>query len=333
MLNKTKDMKVKPQRIMEYDLIYMNQNPNSGCLLYNKETELLTSFDLNLNQIGTIKLGFKREFPCSVHPEKSCFSVIKGKQWLGVYDFTGNKLKEISGTYECAAFSLEGNLWLIERLGHEQLKLKIYDGELELLTTLDIEDSLFDSHLFLTAVPKSNDMILELAAGQDGSSIILLTFENNLVEVKDMFPESCLSCPAFNEDGTKFLTLEFYDGILYHYSYPQLELLGEFEYDMESEVCGTIIYLNSESAIISYDYRYFLLDIDSMKIVEEIIVEGHEPVATEKIYPNLEGDESLITDISDMRVVGDKVLANLISKSESKMLVFDKTNFIQDYKS
>ena len=323
-------MKVKIRKIVNANYIYLNQNPASGYLFYNKSTEQVTTFDLEFNHIGTIELGFKPRFPCSIHPEKAIFLVISEKQWLGLFDFSGNKVKEFIGDYAGAAFGSDGNLWTFERAGHQLLKSKIYDENWELLTIFDLDDSLYDSHLFLTAIPKSKNMMLELAAGQDGSTILLLTHKNGNISVEEPFPKKCLSRPEFNKDGTRFLSLEFDDRVLYLYSFPQFEELGKFEYDFESEICGTTFYVNSELAIISYDYRYFLLNTDTMKIVKELIIEGHEPVATEKIFTRLSGDKSLITDIQSMMVVGDKVFASLLSKTENKTLVFNRNDFAKD---
>jgi hypothetical protein len=292
-------------------------------------------FDFEFNQIETFSIDPKMNIniPCSVHPEKGLFSVIHEKQALCIFDFQGNRIKNFAGNYACAAFNTNGDLWAFERISHEQLKWTMYDADWEIVATIDMEDPMYDSSLFLTSIPGSNDMILDFAAGQDGSAIHLLTNSGNLSS-KDLFPDQCLSSPVFNEDGTRFLTLEFYDGILYHYSYPQLEMLGKYEYERDEvfEQGGTILYINSETAVISYNSRYFLLNIgvEEMKVIEEIMIDGHEPEAVEKFYPRLGEDKSLMTDIPFMMTMNRKIFASVDFSTENKVLVFDEIDFAKD---
>jgi hypothetical protein len=51
--------------------------------------------------------------------------------------------------------------------------------------------------------------------------------------------------------------------------------------------------------------RMAVVDTRSMRVVEELAIEGHEPRPTEEYHPRLVGDGSLCTDISYMERVGD----------------------------
>jgi hypothetical protein len=92
---------------------------------------------------------------------------------------------------------------------------------------------------------------------------------------------------------------------------PPAELLGVCESPngaddpFETSVC----YLdNSQALACSTNGRIAVVDTRSMRVVEELAIEGHEPRPTKEYYPRLIGDSSLCTDISYIARVGDYLI-------------------------
>ena len=51
-----------------------------------------------------------------------------------------------------------------------------------------------------------------------------------------------------------------------------------------------------------------VVDTRSMRVVEELAIEGHEPRPIEEYHPRLVGDGSLCTDIAYIKRVGDHLI-------------------------
>jgi hypothetical protein len=127
--------------------------------------------------------------------------------------------------------------------------------------------------------------------------------------LEDMVP------PEFSLNGDEFLTMDNVGIALQRYRYPPAELLGVCESPYgDDEVfggndpfgTGAFCYLdNSWALALSTCGRIAVVDTRSMRVVDELTIEGHEPRPKEEYYPHLVGDTALCTDISHIARVGD----------------------------
>lgn len=136
---------------------------------------------------------------------------------------------------------------------------------------------------------------------RDGSSLCI-TIEPCL---KNTVP------PVFSPSGDEFLTIVELGTALERYRYPPAELLGvcESPYGADDPFETSLCYLgNSRVLACSTNGRIAVVDARSMRVVDELAIEGHEPRPTEEYYPRLVGDRSLCTDISYIARVRDYLI-------------------------
>jgi hypothetical protein len=148
-----------------------------------------------------------------------------------------------------------------------------------------------------TALPDT--WTLWVAAGQEGQCVYWLKCEGGSLRVR---LEPCLENtipPAFSPGGDEYLTIET-GGPLHRYRYPQTQLLGTCDslYG-EEDLFDSVCYLDNARALArSVNGRIALIDTPTMRVVKDVIVEGHLPRPVEECYPKLAGDKQLCTDIS-----------------------------------
>ena len=326
-------MTIKPKKVIKLDYkpgFLRAGNAHEFCMTYETKGDQITLFapDYSPSYKFGVSFTIKSYSSCDVDIKKERIAVVRESEAVCLYDFQGEKISEIAGNYICAAFTNDGSLWGIERAGHELLTWNVFNTDNKLIASFDIKDPMYESHVCFTHCP-SGGMILELAAGQDGTALFLLSHKDGILGATEMFPNQCLSCPSFNDDGNRLLVLEYYDETLYHYSYPQLEKLGEYHYERgeEEELGSTLFYAGTDCAVISWNSRYYLLDLIHMTVCGEIIIEGHEPQPANIFYPRLSDDKALMTDIPYLVRIGDVVLGRVDFQEDFTLLVFDVADF------
>ncbi len=129
--------------------------------------------------------------------------------------------------------------------------------------------------------------------------------------------EPCLTDtapPEFSPGGDEFLTTDIFGIELQRYRCSPAELLGVcespygddlFAADLGSSLC----YLDRSRALArSTNGRIAVVDTRSMRVVDELTIEGYEPRPTEVSYPHRVDDRALCTDISDIVRAGDYLI-------------------------
>jgi len=151
---------------------------------------------------------------------------------------------------------------------------------------------------------------LWLAAGQDGQCVYWVTHDGGSLRasiepfLKDTVP------PVFSPSGDEFLTIGD-RGTLQRYRYPPAELLGvcESPYGDEDPFDTSLCYLaNTRALASSRNGRIAVVDTRTMRVVNELTIEDHEPRPVEEYYPRLAGDRQLCTDVSYIERVGDHLI-------------------------
>ena len=283
--------------------------------------------DLTLRPCGSL-VGLADK--CSIsgvafHPCKELAAFVTDNG-MAVSDFHGNRLWEYHKKVAALLFSRDGDeLWIAEIIDSNTLFISVVDVESGMENSANtMEDPLYESHLSLAHGPDC--VLLQLAAGQDGIELWRLDDRESALRREVVFPHHCHIMPAFRPDGRRLLTLEKDEGLFYSYTWPEAELLAkqqDFAFDDE-ELCNNycIIYLQNGLAIVqSASDRFYLLDLDKMERLEELVIEGFAPVPTNVIYPRLKDDESLCSPIVLFERLGDLLVAKTDERWKEQAMV------------
>jgi hypothetical protein len=209
---------------------------------------------------------------------------------------------DLSGTYLlCAATVSEDNV---------EIQLRETD-RWSVVSRAVVEDPFGASSASFHSTTRPDTWALWLAAGQDGQCVFwVMRDDSSLRATIEPCLENALP-PAFSPSGGEFLTIVELGRALERYRYPPAELLGvcESPYGADDPFETSVCYLdNSQALACSTNGRIAVVDTRSMRVVEELAIEGHEPRPTKEYYPRLIGDSSLCTDISYIARVGDYLI-------------------------
>ena len=221
----------------------------------------------------------------SFHPRKE-LAAFTTEGGMAVSDFCGNRLWEYEAPVAALLFSRSGDeIWIAENIDKEKLLVSVVDAESGMENSANtMEDSLYESSLSLCHAPQT--VLLELAAGQDGCEIWELDDTNAAMSRRVVFPDYWHIMPAFHPDGKRLLTLENSELLFYSYTWPDAAIVAKQREFTEAEREGdetypgySIVYLKNGLAIVqSCTDRLYLFDPKKMERLEELVIEGVEPV-------------------------------------------------------
>jgi hypothetical protein len=151
---------------------------------------------------------------------------------------------------------------------------------------------------------------LWLAAGQDGQCVYWLTCDGGRLHAAIEPSLENTVPPAFSPGGDEFLTIEV-PGPLRRHRFPQAELLGACESPFGADDLFEIslCYLDDTRALAgTASGRIAVVDTPTMRVVNEVVVEGHEPRPTEDYHPVLTGEMQLCTDTLYFERIGNHLI-------------------------
>lgn len=183
-------------------------------------------------------------------------------------------------------------VWLVQRDNNEQVTVLVHDYHGTLKASLVMRDELYQSHFIITPLPEPMSIALDFGGGQDGSQSYFLQFANDKINIiKTLEDDLCLLFTF--ADDTKAVLLNFYENMFFVVSYPKLTVLAQFTMPEEAYF-GNLSKISDRIWLLADEqhYRYFLFDSDSMQLMDEVVVSGHEPT------PDTDGE--IISNISDM---------------------------------
>lgn len=324
-----------PQRTLTGSYSFSARNNETPEVFLYDKTYKLYRLDEQLtpNEAGHLYNRAQLQFnTLSFHPSLERAAFVTEDDALGLGDFNGQLLWSTPGSFACALFSHDGErIWAAQKLDENRLQLFVYRAEDgALLHSLEMEDPLVDSALRFMDIPDSTSVTLELAAGQDGISVYELSVQDHGLEVNEMFPHSCYITPAWRPDGRSLFTMENDAYVYACFSYPGLALSAEQEQLEESEESEGpdlypgygMLYLSSGLAVTqNMNERFFLFDPVQMKRIDELAFAGYEPLPESVVYPNLDDEDSLCSQISSFERVGKLLIAKTGSMHEPPQLL------------
>lgn len=203
----------------------------------------------------------------------------------------------IHGAFESCLF--RGSLlWTAARTGMDTAMVDVRElNEGKVLARVEVEDPFGESSLMLFRGPNENTVALWVAAGQDGQCLYWMEHTGSTMTATRCPNLEETTPPAFDHDGGRFLVVSENDLCLHDYpgGAPPGKLEWPFDDDFPSEM---ISFVGEHHALMhSGNGRLFLVDLQAMKIAEEIALEGHPLRPTRELYPNLKND-ALCSDLS-----------------------------------
>ena len=329
---------IKPEKICKGIYKYISRNNFADFIFFYDVNYNIYTLDAEYNLINAGKLNTDAQLSyntVSFHPSDKKAAVILKDGSLAVNDFNADILWRKTGSFVCLIYSKCGNyIWTAEKLGKTRLRISIFDSiSGSLLTFHEMDDLLYDSSLRISDIPGSDNIILELAAGQDGICLFECKYTSR-IELTELFQHNSYITPAWSPDRTKMITLENDSQTYAHFSCPQYKLLAEqakIDFDDEESMPGyNMIYLKNGLAIIqNMNYRHFLFDPVKLERLGEIIFHGYEPVPAKQIYKSLKDDNTLCSRIVYFDRIGTLLAAQTSSKDDDPVTVFiDEDIFI-----
>ena len=288
--------------------------------------------NLELRPCGTLA-GFARKDELSgaaFHPQKEMAAYLT-ENGMAVSDFNGTILWEYKTPAAALLFSRNGEeLWIAEKIDKDTLRVSVCDAYRGMENSVvAMKDPFYDSSLILYHAPGT--VLMGLAAGQDGCAIWALDDAEAVMKHRDVFPHKSFFIPAFHPDGGRLLDLENDEQLFYTYDWPAATLIArqrdftEAKWnDEEGEALPgfSLVYLKNGQAVVqSASYRFYLFDPEKMARLEELVIDGFEPLPTKEIFPRLEDDESLCSQLVSLERMGDVLIARTGKEIKNQALL------------
>ncbi|MBS1795950.1 MAG: hypothetical protein JSS81_19005 [Acidobacteria bacterium] len=220
----------------------------------------------------------------------------------------------------------ESVFWCVIRTHNEKFEIQLRAADARtVLDRIETEDPFGDSLFSFHPTNNENLVALWIAAGQDGQTIHWLESDGGRIihRPEDAFLET--TPPAFAPDGSEFLILDG-EGRIARYRYPTAKI-ADCPWPFGDEDCfaGYMAYIDQTSAIvISNNGRTFLLDVPTMTIADEIVIENHPPRPVPRIYYPSRYVDELCTDLRFFERIGD----NFLFVYEDSLLVVPAAEFL-----
>ncbi|MDR2527546.1 MAG: hypothetical protein LBD04_00810 [Synergistaceae bacterium] len=324
-----------------YRVIWATLPPARAFVLDEADHVFEIMNDCSLREVGFLR-GRSQTWRASrwaalaFHPvlERAVFLTESGIA-ITVTDFAGNRFWAQDGGVVAVLYASDGNsVWTCEKIDPKQLRLALYHAESGgLIAERPFADELYDSSVSLMNLPQGNSVLMELAAGQDGVMVFLLTFDGG-IQARKLFPGHSHILPAFHPNLDRLLVLENDENLYYAYAWPELSLIAkQREYTKEEWVMEGnselfpgyhMIYLQNDLAVTqSANYRFYLFDPVRMERIEELVIEGFEPVPTREVYPRLD-DDTLFSTVLCFHRHGDFLVAATLKEAKTRALIVFK---------
>ena len=206
----------------------------------------------------------------------------------------------VEDSIEGCLFSRSGKLlWTTLHSGSDVAVLEIRDSKsCAIIARTEVPDPFESSELMLFNHPIEDRVALWVAAGQDGQCLYWGHYDGCELTMQ-RFPElTDTTPPSFDRSGKRFLVVS--GGCVRLYEFPNGPELGRITWPLEDDPpAETVAFVGDEHALVhSGNGRLFLVGLRRMQIVEEIRIRGHEPRPVRDLYPNLQRDLDLCSDLT-----------------------------------
>ncbi|MEG3846714.1 hypothetical protein QT971_05605 [Microcoleus sp. herbarium19] len=201
-------------------------------------------------------------------------------------------------------FDADGlRFWCMKLIEMKQVEIQICDtSSWQIQRQLLLKDPLGAGSSFsFHPHPENHILALYAAAGQHGQQIYWLYDDGTRIHAVEV---PCLydtAPPKFHPAGGEFVVINNYDLQISRFSFPDCNLLGICECpcpDSDDWFRYSMCYLSDDRLLIdTNEGLMYLIDLNKMEISDEVILSGHEPRPSQELYPNLNDEEGLCSDL------------------------------------
>jgi hypothetical protein len=283
----------------------------------------ITIFDKTGKELHSINLKCNLE-SAALYPENELIAYTT-KTELIVCNYTKEIVFREKGRFEGLFFS-NHLFWVVYKENQDKVCLRVYDWiTWQPASTLDFEDIYGDSSYMISAGATENDIVLWMAAGQDGQCSFFVTLKNNKLEAIQLEYEDTLP-PVFNGDGSEFFISD--DESLTIFGYPNMKAKKSYSFPDSYRFTESSFYINSLNIALIGEDGFHLLETHQKKF-KDIIIQGHEPKPTSFYYPKLDDEDGeLVTDFAFAQIFGDHILISCrnsqLTKERHSVLILNK---------
>ncbi len=285
----------------------------------------VTLVDLDKNTVR-VHRPLEKVKAVSPHPSEPLFALVDGVSGSLLIQSIDGKLitkiepplikdggsKSLSPGYLDCYFDEGGDaLWLVAPLSDDECQLSLVETRGWSVTGCAVvEDRFGQSSFSFHSTGKPGFVSLWIAAGQDGQEVYLLKQDGFGLSFKRL--EELTNCipPTFSQNGTELLVVTE-DFSISRYAFPSMKQLGSpcLSGDDDNPFAESLCYLDNQYALAGTgEHRIFLIDTATMRIEDEIAIEGHEPKPIWEYYPALRKESGLGTDITWFTRLGNVIV-------------------------
>jgi len=290
--------------------------PGNRKFIYNSEGMIFEIMDdFALRPCGKLD-GFV-DYKVTFHPQKEIVAYATKEGMVVVSDFNGNCfwkyksigtpiLKHDSPIYSIC-FSKDGSeVWIVDRLGFGDIFISAVDAETGIENSANtFEDPFSGLSYGFTLSHSPTSVLIEFWAGDYGVEVWELNNTSSKMSHSVLFTgeyrigQQCHGLLTFHPNENRFMAQEQNENLFYCYSWPDKSLIAKQrelteEEEEKEDSCSSIYfaYLKNGMAIIKSELgRLHLFDPEKMERIEEIIIEGFEPMPINEIYRGLKEEE------------------------------------------
>lgn len=181
--------------------------------------------------------------------------------------------------------------------------------------------------------PRSGAVAIWAAAGQDGQWVLLAHDDGEAIAIAQVEGISESIPPCFDADGSAFLTTTF-DSVT-RWSLPEATCTAAvrawpWSESDEDSVGSSVAWAGAHGALVTTsENRLFLVDLESGRVVDEVVVDGHPLRPMGEVYSALDGESGLTSDVERVISVGANRVLTVGGGPESSRLVLADTTALR----
>jgi len=200
------------------------------------------------------------------------------------------------GEFEHAEFMTDAVLWASRK---NEAVIDVFDIDRErLIATKEIDDPFGDSAIVFCAHPDRDHVAVWVAAGQDGQCINWARLnDDGAIAITPLHGIVETTPPVFDATGERFLIIV--NDEIRHYAFGDDRLLGSLSWPFDDDdAFSHVAYAAANRAVFQSNNtsRLFAVDLDTMSVLDEVVLEGHEARPARDLYKL--NDDELTTDVS-----------------------------------
>jgi WD40 repeat protein len=249
------------------------------------------------------------------HPTEQLLAWVNGDGGsLVVQNFAGDRIAEFSGPLlrqdasewlkqgfiDCYFDDSGDFLWAAGPVSDDEIELQLIDvSTFSQAQKSIIADPFGTSSCLLRDAGDTALVTLWIAAGQDGQQVIWVRRHGDKFTHKLAEELVNTTPPVFSPDGSTFLVLN-QDNAICKYEFSTMTPIGASlkSADESNPFAESMCFLDDRRVLASTgEGQILLLDVKQMRIVDEVVLEGHEPRLLGEYYPSLTNEQRFGTDI------------------------------------